>query len=230
MPRIVAPSYPCSPKRRRAASRMASRVRLSPARRPVRVWVRRLPPDRRYPPAASSKKHSSSVAGSVVTLAGRSPSAPATSAAGRPGTRSAVPADPHLPPPPPAPRAVRPPRAAGAPRSSPRRVPPPSAPGRRSARPSRRPPRARWPAPPAACTPPLPPYCAWYNDARAVGGRLRDRLPQPGPGQRVDARGRLVEQQEIGCVREHLGERRAPRHSERQVPDGDRRVLAQRIR
>ena len=191
----------------------------------------------------------------MVTLAGKSPSAAATSAAGRPGTRSAVPAGAvpasGVPPAPGLPAACQPgacqpgPASAGTcqHRAQSGRLEPPERRGPVRGAHHRRPRRAddlrgrpgRHHAPVGQHHQARALLCflhavRGHDDPRAVGGRLRDRLPQPGPGQRVDARRRLVEQQEFGCVRQHLRERRAPGHPERQVPHGDRRVPPQRIR
>ena len=49
--------------------------------------------------------------------------------------------------------------------------------------------------------------------------RSGDRLPQPGPAERVDAGGGLVENQQVGLVRQGLGERDPALRPERQRAD-----------
>ena len=59
---------------------------------------------------------------------------------------------------------------------------------------------------------------------RACAGlhRAGDGLPQPGPAQRIDAGGGLVQDQQLGLVRQRLGEGGAALKAERQLADRDR--------
>ena len=62
-------------------------------------------------------------------------------------------------------------------------------------------------------------------------GGLADRLPQPGPGQRVHSGGRLVQQQEGPAgAPGPAANADPPRHAERQVADADRGEPPQRLR
>ncbi len=60
-----------------------------------------------------------------------------------------------------------------------------------------------------------------HQHAGALASGVADGLPQPGPAERVDPGGRLVQDQQVRPVRQRLGERRPALQAKRQPADRD---------